>query len=79
MCFKVKGRKRLAYTINRVHKAHYILMNIECAQATLEELESAFRFNDSVMRHLVLLKKNAIIERSILAKDEVEAIAHDVR
>ena len=48
------GRRQLAYLIDKVHKAHYVLMNIECNRETLDELESAFRFNDAVIRSLVL-------------------------
>jgi len=50
------GRRQLAYPINKVHKAHYVLMNIEVDQATLEELESGFRFNDAVIRSLTIRK-----------------------
>ncbi|MCU0842816.1 MAG: 30S ribosomal protein S6, partial [Thiobacillaceae bacterium] len=48
------GRRQLAYTIQKVHKAHYLLMNIECDQATLDELEHGFRFNDAILRHLII-------------------------
>ena len=58
------GRRHLAYPINKVHKAHYVLMNIECDQATLDELESNFRFNDAVLRSLTLVKKFAITSTS---------------
>jgi small subunit ribosomal protein S6 len=51
------GRRQLAYPIEKVAKAHYVLMNIECGQAELEELENAFRFNDAVLRHLVVKMK----------------------
>lgn len=54
------GRRHLAYPINKIHKAHYVLMNIECDQATLAELESGFRFNDAILRSLTLLRKSAI-------------------
>ncbi|MGA1301440.1 MAG: 30S ribosomal protein S6 [Burkholderiaceae bacterium] len=53
------GRRQLAYPIEKVAKAHYVLMNIECGQAELEELENAFRFNDAVLRHLVVKMKHA--------------------
>lgn len=53
------GRRQLAYPINKIHKAHYVLMNIECDRATLEELESGFRFNDAILRSMTLLKKEA--------------------
>src|SRR5512146_923270 len=48
------GRRQLAYPIQKVHKAHYVLMNIECDAQTLEELEHAFKFNDAVLRHLIV-------------------------
>jgi len=62
------GRLHLAYPINKVHKAHYVLMNIECSDAILEELETAFRFNDMVLRHLTTRCKTAITEPSAMAK-----------
>ncbi|MGR9051011.1 MAG: 30S ribosomal protein S6 [Gammaproteobacteria bacterium] len=61
------GRRQMAYPINKVHKAHYVLMNIECDQATLDELESGFRFNDAILRSLTLLKKGAVTEPSLIA------------
>jgi small subunit ribosomal protein S6 len=62
------GRRQLAYPINKIHKAHYVLMNIECGQAVLDELNSAFRFNDAVIRNLVIATKRAYTEVSMLAK-----------
>ena len=62
------GRRQLAYPINKIHKAHYVLMNIECTAAALEELESAFRFNDAVIRNLILSRKEAITEESPMAQ-----------
>jgi small subunit ribosomal protein S6 len=62
------GRRQLAYPINKVHKAHYVLMNVECTQEVLEELRSAFRFNDAVIRNLVLKCDEAVTEGSPLAK-----------
>ena len=62
------GRRQLAYPINKVHKAHYVLMNIECDQATLEQLNNAFRFNDAVIRELVFRRDAAITEPSPLVK-----------
>ncbi|MFM1858948.1 MAG: hypothetical protein RL133_448 [Pseudomonadota bacterium] len=53
------GRRQLAYPIEKIAKAHYVLMNIECGQAELDELENAFRFNDAVLRHLVVKMKKA--------------------
>lgn len=61
------GRRHLAYPIKKIHKAHYVLMNIECDQATLEELESAFRFNDAILRSLTLAMKEAVTEPSKIA------------
>lgn len=66
------GRRQLAYPITKIHKAHYILMNIECNQEVIEELSSAFRFNDAVIRNLLLSKKKAITEPSPLAKSKDE-------
>ena len=63
------GRRQLAYPINKIHKAHYVLMNIECDQATLEELESGFRFNDAVLRSLTVRKEEAITEASPMARE----------
>lgn len=60
------GRRHLAYPIKKLHKAHYVLMNIECDQATLSELETNFRFNDAVLRSMTLLQKQAITEPSII-------------
>ena len=64
------GRRQLAHIINKVHKAHYVLMNIECEQAVLDELLNAFKFNDAVLRHLVIRRDEAITEPSLLAKGE---------
>ena len=64
------GRRQLAYPIQKVHKAHYVLMNIECDQETLDELTSAFRFNDAVIRNLVIRRNHAITETSPLVKKE---------
>ncbi len=66
------GRRQLAYPINKIHKAHYVLMNIECDKEALGELESAFRFNDAVIRNLVLSMKDAVTEVSPLAKSKDE-------
>jgi small subunit ribosomal protein S6 len=60
------GRRHLAYPINKVHKAHYVLMNIECDRTTLQELESGFRFNDAVLRSLTLVRKRAITNSSLI-------------
>jgi small subunit ribosomal protein S6 len=64
------GRRQLAYPIHKVHKAHYALMNIECNLETLRELESAFKFNDAVLRSLVISRKKAITEPSPLMKEK---------
>ena len=64
------GRRQLAYPINKVHKAHYVLMNIECGQEVLDGLKSAFRFNDAVLRDLVISRKGADTEPSFLAKSK---------
>ena len=63
------GRRQLAYSIQKVHKAHYILMNIECPIETLEALVDAFRFNDAVLRHLVIKRDRAVTEPSPMAKE----------
>jgi len=62
------GRRQLAYPINKVHKAHYVLMNIEANQEALDELVSAFRFNDAVIRNLVMSRKDVVKEPSVLAR-----------
>ncbi|HET6720419.1 MAG TPA: 30S ribosomal protein S6 [Rhodocyclaceae bacterium] len=64
------GRRQLAYPIQKVHKAHYVLMNIECDGKTLEELEHAFKFNDAVLRHLTMKMKHAVTTPSPMMKDE---------
>jgi small subunit ribosomal protein S6 len=66
--FEDWGRRQLAYPINKVHKAHYVLMNIECDAEALEELESAFRYNDAVLRNLIIRRDAAVIEPSPLLK-----------
>jgi small subunit ribosomal protein S6 len=66
------GRRQLAYPINKIHKAHYVLMNIECGQDTLNELETAFRFNDAVIRSLTLVRKDAVTAPSPLVKEKEE-------
>jgi small subunit ribosomal protein S6 len=66
------GRRQLAYPINKIHKAHYVLMNIECGAKALEEIETAFRFNDAVIRNMVMRCKTAITEPSPLAKSKEE-------
>ena len=65
------GRRQLAYPINDVHKAHYILMNIECDIVALEEIKNAFKFNDAILRNLITLQKQAITSKSVLNKEEI--------
>jgi small subunit ribosomal protein S6 len=62
------GRRQLAFPIEKIHKAHYVLMNIECDATTLAELSSAFRFNDAVIRNLVMKRDDAVTDPSPLAK-----------
>ena len=64
------GRRQLAYPINKLHKAHYVLMNAECGAGAIEELETAFRFNDAVLRHLTIKTKHAVTEASPMMKEE---------
>lgn len=66
------GRRRLAYSINDVHKAHYVMMNIECSLDVLADIERNFKFNDSILRHLVIRRKVAITGESALAKAKAE-------
>lgn len=70
--FEDWGRRQLAYPIAKVHKAHYVLMNIECEKETLDELLAAFRFNDAVLRHLVIRRREAVVETSPMAKSKEE-------
>ena len=63
------GRRQLEFPIKKIHKAHYVLMNIECSQQVLDELESAFRFNDAVLRHLTLTCNSAVTEKSVMMKE----------
>ena len=71
------GRRQLAYPIQKLHKAHYVLMNIECSTAVLDELNSAFRFNDAVLRSVVISRKEAVTETSLLAKRPEEKRERD--
>ena len=64
------GRRQLAYPIQKVHKAHYVLMNVECDQPVLDELEHTFKFNDAVLRHLTVTMTKAIAEPSAMMKEE---------
>ena len=67
------GRRQLAYPINKIHKAHYVMMNIECSSEALEELSTLFRFNDAVLRNLVIKRKEAVTEESLILKQERES------
>jgi len=71
------GRRQLAYPINKILKAHYVLMNIECDQATLDELESGFRFNDAVLRSLTIKRNGPITEPSPMSRENQSAVAED--
>ena len=64
------GRRQLAYTIQKMHKAHYLLMNIEVDQETLDELEHGFRFNDAILRHLTIVRDDAVTDASPMMKEE---------
>ena len=64
------GRRQLAYLIDKLHKAHYVLLNCEATAEAVEELETAFRFNDVVLRNLVMRTKGAVTEQSPMAKEE---------
>ena len=66
------GRRLLAYPNNKIHKAHYVLMNIECNSEALKQLTEAFRFNDAVIRNLVIKKNKAVVEASPLFKSDDE-------
>jgi len=61
------GRRQLAHPINKIHKAHYALLNVECEFSVLEEIKSAFKFNDAVLRHLVISREEAVTEASPMA------------
>jgi small subunit ribosomal protein S6 len=71
------GRRQLAYPINKIHKAHYVLMNVECDQSVRDEIETAFRFNDAVIRNLIIKRDEAITDMSVLAKAKSEEDAAD--
>ena len=64
------GRRQLAYPINKIYKAHYTLLNIECTQVAIDELTSAFKFNDAVIRHMVLLMSGPVTDASPLVKKD---------
>ena len=66
------GRRQLAYPIDKLHKAHYVLMNVEAEQAVIDELETNFRFNDAVIRNMIMRTKHAVTEVSPMAKAKEE-------
>ena len=66
------GRRQLAYHINKVHKAHYILMNVEASNEAMEELSTTFRYNDAVIRNLVIRRDELVTEESLIMKAEKE-------
>jgi len=70
--FEDWGRRQLAYPIHKLHKAHYILMNVECNEESLNELVNAFRFNDAVIRHLILSQDEAMTEASCVLRERDE-------
>ena len=67
------GRRQLAYPINKIHKAHYILMNIECDKDVIDELSSNFKFNDAVIRNMIIKRKSAISEKSSILLDDEDS------
>ncbi len=73
------GRRQLAYPINKIHKAHYVLMNVECSQPVLEEMQSAFRFNDAVIRNLVIQRDGPETEPSPLIRSRDDRDDRDDR
>ena len=73
------GRRQLAYPIQKLHKAHYVLMNIECDGEVLAELEHGFKFNDAVLRHLTIKMKRAVTEPSPMMKEEKSKSMLEVR
>ena len=73
------GRRQLAYPINKIHKAHYVLMNVECDESARAEIETAFKFNDAVIRSLILKCDEAKTDMSALAKAKSEEDAADKR
>jgi small subunit ribosomal protein S6 len=73
------GRRQLAHSIAKVHKAHYLLLNIECDKPTLDELVGAFRFSDAVLRHLVIKRDEAVTEPSLMARAREEEEAREAQ
>jgi len=75
------GRRQLAYPINKLHKAHYVLLNVEAPQSAIDELETSFRYNDVVLRNLIMRTKDAVVEASPMAtaKDERREVKQEVK
>ena len=73
------GRRQLAYPINKIHKAHYVLMNVECSLTVLREMQSAFRFNDAVIRNLIIERDGPQTEPSPLIRSRDERDSHSDR
>ncbi|ALO45328.1 30S ribosomal protein S6 [Pseudohongiella spirulinae] len=67
------GRRQLAYPINKIHKAHYILLNVECGQEVLDEIVTLFRYNDAILRNLVIKTDGPVTEESLILKGERES------
>ena len=76
--FEDWGRRQLSYPIQKIHKAHYVLMNIECKSTVLDEIENAFRFNDAVLRHLTIQMKEAVVAPSPMMREENRAPREDL-
>lgn len=73
------GRRHLAYSIDKIHKAHYVLMNVEMTQVAFEEMDAAFRYNDAVLRNLIIRRDEAVTEESAIMKTEREKESRDQR
>ena len=73
------GRRQLAYPINKIHKAHYVLMNVEMSQEAYDELSTSFRYNDAVLRNLVIRRDDAVVEESAIMKAEKEKESREQR
>jgi small subunit ribosomal protein S6 len=71
------GRRQLAYPIQKIHKAHYVMLNVECTKGALEELTTNFRYNDAVLRNLVIAREKAELEESLIMKAEREEKERD--
>ena len=73
------GRRQLAYPINKIHKAHYVMMNVECANEALKDLTESFRYNDAVIRSMVIRRDGAVTESSIMLQSEEKRDRRDDR